>query len=110
VLPIQKPPSSKPEPQLHPIIDTSAKLTELVKQLQACTDPAAPVAWDTETTDLEPRDAQLVELAVVGDPTEVAYIPLGHTDGGNLNTATVLDTCAPSWKVLTIRSVAKCQV
>jgi len=68
VLPIQKPPSSKPEPHYTRIIDTSAKLTELVKQLQACTDPAAPVAWDTETTDLEPRDAQLVELAVVGGP------------------------------------------
>jgi len=74
-------PAANPSPNYTRIIDTSAKLTELVKQLQACTDPAAPVAWDTETTDLEPRDAQLVEWLLLGDPTEVAYIPLGHTDG-----------------------------
>jgi len=61
VLPIQKP---QQQTRANYIIDTSAKLTELVKQLQACTDPAAPVAWDTETTDLEPRDARGV--AVVG--------------------------------------------
>lgn len=78
------------------IIDTSAKLTELVKQLQACTDPATPVAWDTETTALEPRDAQLVGIGCCwGDSAEVAYIPLGHTAGGNLDTATVLDTLRP---------------
>ncbi len=78
------------------IIDTSAKLTELVKQLQACTHPATPVAWDTETTALEPRDAQLVGIGCCwGDSAEVAYIPLGHTAGGNLDTATVLDTLRP---------------
>ena len=79
------------------IIDTSAKLTELVNQLQTYTDPAAPVAWDTETTDLEPRDAQLVGIGCCwGTEREtMAYIPLGHTDGGNLDKATVLDALRP---------------
>ena len=77
------------------IIDTPAKLTELVNQLQTFTDPAVPVAWDTETTDLEPRDAQLVGIGCCwGDSTEIAYIPLGHI-GGNLDTATVLEVLRP---------------
>jgi len=79
------------------IIDTPAKLTELVKQLQGSTDPDAPVAWDTETTDLEPRDAQLVGIGCCWGTSqvEVAYIPLGHTAGGNLDTDTVLDALRP---------------
>ncbi|NES22231.1 MAG: DNA polymerase I, partial [Symploca sp. SIO3E6] len=44
------------------IIDTEAKLTELVQQLQNCTNPEFPVAWDTETSALEPRDAELVGI------------------------------------------------
>ena len=44
------------------IIDTPEKLAQLVEQLQRCTDPAIPVAWDTETSDLEPRDAELVGI------------------------------------------------
>jgi len=44
------------------IINTEAKLTELVQQLQNCTNPNFPVAWDTETSALEPRDAQLVGI------------------------------------------------
>ncbi len=79
------------------IIDTLAKLTELVQQLQGYTDPSAPVAWDTETTDLEPRDAQLVGIGCCwgSSQAEIAYIPLGHTTGGNLDTNTVLDTLRP---------------
>src|SRR4028118_90080 len=52
-----------PQSEFQPIIiDTPEKLAQLVKQLQQCTDAAIPVAWDTETTDLEPRDAQLVGI------------------------------------------------
>ena len=79
------------------IIDTPAKLTELVQQLQDYTDPSAPVAWDTETTDLEPRDAQLVGIGCCwgSGQSDVAYIPLGHTTGGNLDTNTALNTLRP---------------
>ena len=85
-----------PSPITPQIIDTPAKLSQLVKHLQTCTDPAIPVAWDTETTDLEPRDAQLVGIGCCwGDPTAVAYIPLGHTAGDNLDTAAVLDALRP---------------
>lgn len=79
------------------IIDTTAKLTDLVQRLQKFTDANTPVAWDTETTDLEPRDAQLVGIGCCwGDkPTDMAYIPVGHVSGDNLDLTTVLDALRP---------------
>jgi DNA polymerase I len=79
------------------IIDTLDKLTELLATLQTLTDPATPVAWDTETTSLEPRDAQLVGLGCAwgSDPTAVAYIPLGHNAGENLDQTIVLEVLRP---------------
>ena len=44
------------------IINTPEKLAYLVEQLLLCKDTANPVAWDTETTALEPRDADLVGI------------------------------------------------
>ncbi|MBD2125387.1 DNA polymerase I [Microcoleus sp. ZQ-A2] len=106
------------------IINTPEKLDELVKQLQNCTDSAIPVAWDTETSDLEPRDAQLVGIGCCFAPTppspssyefrlsrggtdeggkgeslpldvEIAYIPIGHKEGNNLDKDTVLEALRP---------------
>ncbi len=69
------------------IIDTEAKLQELVKKLQKFTSSETPVAWDTETSDLEPRDADLVGIGCCWgtEADEVAYIPLGHKNGNNLD-------------------------
>lgn len=103
------------------IINTPEKLAELVKQLQNCTDSAIPVAWDTETSDLEPRDAKLVGIGCCFAPTspspsisklkggteeessnevqplalEIAYIPIGHKEGNNLDQDTVLEALRP---------------
>ncbi|MEH2392141.1 MAG: DNA polymerase I [Nostoc sp.] len=79
------------------IINTEVKLTELVKLLQKFTNSKTPVAWDTETTDLEPRDAELVGIGCCWGtkPDEVAYIPLGHKTGENLNKDFALETLRP---------------
>ncbi len=79
------------------IIDTPEKLTQLAAQLQQATDPNHPVAWDTETTSLSPRDAQLVGIGCcwAKDDSAIAYIPIGHTSGSNLGLAEVLDTLRP---------------
>lgn len=68
------------------IIYTPEQLTDLVKLLQKFTNPHTPVAWDTETTDLEPRDASLVGIGCCWgiEPDELAYIPIGHKVGENL--------------------------
>jgi len=98
------------------IINTPEKLAQLVEQLQRCTDSANPVAWDTETSDLEPRDADLVGVgccfakqlppsnSLLGEGNkkefgrsnvEIAYIPVGHKDGDNLDKNTVLEALRP---------------
>ncbi|HBB32312.1 MAG TPA: DNA polymerase I [Cyanobacteria bacterium UBA8803] len=79
------------------IINTPAQLEQLVQQLKQYTDPATPVAWDTETSDLEPRDAELVGIGCCWGtaPTDVAYIPIAHNHGDNLDKKTVLTTLRP---------------
>ncbi len=90
----QQQPASMIEPR---IINTETKLTDLVNQLQKFTNPEIPVAWDTETTDLEPRDAALVGIGCCWGtkPEEVAYIPLGHKIGDNLNLEVALQLLRP---------------
>lgn len=80
--------------QIQPqIIQTLEQLTQLVETLKQHTDPNYPIAWDTETTDLNPRIAQLVGIGCSWgtQPTDVAYIPCGHTTGTNLETEIVLN-------------------
>ncbi len=77
------------------IIDTPEKLTALVKQLK--TYQKISVAWDTETTALEPRDAELVGIGCCWgkELTEVAYVPVGHNSGANLPKKEVLAALQP---------------
>jgi DNA polymerase I len=79
------------------IIDTSAKLAELVARLQTHTNPVQPVAWDTETTSLSPRDAVLVGIGCCWgtEPNQLAYIPIGHKLGTNLDVKLVLSQLSP---------------
>lgn len=89
---------SKPKIVLTPqIIDTPEKLRTLVQALQTRNHPETPVAWDTETTSLEPRDAKLVGIGCCwgNQPNQVAYIPIGHTNGENLDRDLVLETLRP---------------
>ena len=79
------------------IIDTETKLKELVEILRQFTSPETPVAWDTETSDLEPRDADLVGIGCCWgtEASEVAYIPLGHKNGQNLDKDVALQSLRP---------------
>ncbi|MCC5635543.1 DNA polymerase I [Nostoc sp. CHAB 5844] len=90
----QQQPVSEIQPQ---IIDSQVKLTELVNLLQQFTNPATPVAWDTETSDLEPRDAALVGIGCCWgtQPDESAYIPLAHKNGENINKEIALAALRP---------------
>ena len=86
------------QPVIEPqVIDTPEKLATLVATLHTYTDVAKPVAWDTETDSLSPRDAHLVGIGCCwGDqPNEMAYIPVGHTEGPNLDLDATLATLRP---------------
>ena len=65
------------EPQ---IISTAEALDYLVAKLLTCTDFKAPIALDTETTSLNPFQAELVGIGVAWGEgiTDLAYIPIGH--------------------------------
>ncbi|MFL0724406.1 MAG: DNA polymerase I [Prochlorococcus sp.] len=68
-------------PALQPkLITNPTELKALLEFLMTCRDRLAPVALDTETTDLNPFRAELVGLGVCwGEgPKELAYIPIGH--------------------------------
>jgi DNA polymerase-1 len=91
-------------PRLEPqLISTAAQLQELVRRLEARTDPAAPVALDTETTALNPFQAELVGVGLAwgAGASDLAYIPIGHSGDAaaaapvQLELAAVLAALAP---------------
>ncbi|MEB3340756.1 DNA polymerase, partial [Okeania sp.] len=79
------------------VIDTPEKLKELVNILKEQRNFQTPVAWDTETTSLEPRDAELVGIGCCWGKNieDVAYIPTGHKIGKNLDKVKVLEALKP---------------
>jgi DNA polymerase-1 len=82
------------EPQ---IIDTPEKLEQLVNILKQKTERDYPVAWDTETTSLNPKQAKLVGIGCCWGSliTDIAYIPLNHIQGEQLEFELVINTLKP---------------
>ncbi|HGY5554945.1 MAG TPA: DNA polymerase I [Prochlorococcus sp.] len=75
--------TSKPNelPALQPnLITNPTELKALMEFLMGCRNRLAPVALDTETTDLNPFRAELVGIGVCWGEgqKELAYIPIGH--------------------------------
>ena len=93
--------ASQTQPLLRPgIIQTLDQLKALLKQLMNCRDSLAPVALDTETTDLNPFRAQLVGIGLCWGPgsDDLAYIPVSHQGDPipeQLPLETVLHALAP---------------
>ena len=56
------------------VVDDPAGIPELVRRLRA----APLVAIDSETSSLQPLDAELVGLSLAASPTEVWYLPFAH--------------------------------
>ncbi len=56
------------------VVDDASALPALVARLRQ----APLVALDTETTSLEPHDAELIGLSLAASATEVWYLPFGH--------------------------------
>lgn len=85
----------EPAPITPQIIDTEAKLTQLIATLETCT--TTPTAWDTETTGLDTHTAALVGIGCCWgpDPEQVAYIPIAHQTGEQLPWETVRSHLAP---------------
>ena len=72
---------TNPFPALKPqVISTTDELLVLVNRLMDATNPASPIALDTETTDLNPFKAELVGLGLCwgAGASDSAYLPIGH--------------------------------
>ncbi len=69
------------------VVGDPAELPALATRLRQ----AAMVAFDTETTSLEPHDAELIGLSLAPSPDEVWYLSFGHTAPA----ATLLDGDSP---------------
>ena len=82
------------EPQ---IINTSEKLDQLVETLKQHQDASFPVSWDTETTGLKPRNADLVGIGCCwgNDVKETAYIPVKHTQETSLDQDKIIAALSP---------------
>ncbi len=89
--------ASYPRPELPPvqIVDTPEKLAALHQNLLSC---QGIIAWDTETTSLDPRDAQLVGISCCWSEHDIAYLPIAHTSGTNLDWELVKSTLQPIWE------------
>ncbi|MBD2151448.1 DNA polymerase I [Pseudanabaena sp. FACHB-1277] len=76
------------------IIDTIPKLEKLCEQMRS---HKYPVAWDTETTALNPFEAELVGIGCCWGiaVSDVAYIPLSHQQGQNLSWQEVREFLKP---------------
>lgn len=73
-------------------ITTQSQLQQLLALLRQ----HSAFALDTETTALNPIDAQLVGISLAVTPQQAFYIPVGHqTDGVQLPRDTVLQQLAP---------------
>ena len=85
---------------------TSEELDRLVRRMET-----APVfAFDTETTGLDPRTAELVGISIALLPHEAFYIPLGHRYLGapeQLPRETVLNRLRAAFTTPTIHKVGQ---
>ncbi|WP_287131134.1 DNA polymerase I [Candidatus Cyanaurora vandensis] len=76
------------------IVDT---LTAFQDFLTALREHPGPVAWDTETTSLDPHEARLVGIGCAWSADTAYYLPLGHREGTCLDLGIVLAALAPEF-------------
>ncbi len=77
-------------------IQTEAQLEELAQRLES----ADAFAFDTETTGLDPRTAQLVGISVALQPHEAFYIPLRHRAPSQAGTGDLFAAAEPADNLL----------
>jgi DNA polymerase-1 len=81
-------PTQKEEKVDYRIVNSEKELKKLVAELKE----AGEFALDTETTDLNPIDADLVGLSLSIKEKEAYYIPVGHADKeGNLDLSLMME-------------------
>jgi DNA polymerase-1 len=71
---------TEPKGILYEVIRDEARLKAVVEELSHST-----VSVDTETTSLNPQDAELVGISLCGTAGKAVYVPVGHRDPADLS-------------------------
>ncbi len=82
------------------VVDSPEKLKSCVNDLKS----ASTIAFDTETTGINPLQDQLVGISLTGNPEKGYYVPVGHHEGQQLPLDDVLSALKP---LLTDPKIAK---
>jgi DNA polymerase-1 len=82
------------------VVDSAEKLKSCVADLKS----ASVIAFDTETTGINPLQDQLVGISLTGNPEKGYYFPVGHDKGQQLPLDDVLSALKP---LLTNPTIAK---
>lgn len=79
------------------IINDILQLDKLINILTEYQDINYPIAWDTETTGLNPQTAKLVGISCCWgeEVNNIAYIPIEHKEGEQLSKEKVLEKLRP---------------
>lgn len=76
------------------VLDSAEKIRNTLEHYIKLS-PLPPLAFDTETDDLDTQRAGLVGISLCFSPSESFYIPITHKSGTNVALADVVDPLAP---------------
>jgi DNA polymerase-1 len=97
--PVDRPPYGD-----YHVVQDAAGLESLAREL---TESRDPVAFDTETTGLDPLRADLVGISVAPAPGRAYYLPIGHAEGANLDPDRVRGALRPFFDAPRAQRVAQ---
>ncbi len=81
----------KKEKHHYETVDTLPELKKLVERIKK----EGKFAFDTETSALDPLDADLAGISLAVKEKEAYYVPVGHKEGKNLSMAEALNVLKP---------------
>jgi len=99
--PIKK--NNKINTKIYKTISQEKQLDELIKKL----DEKSVIAVDTETSSLNPQDADLVGVSVSYEANEAFYIPIGHKEKTELKKEVILKKLKPILEDPSIKKVGQ---
>ncbi len=95
--------NNKINTKIYKTISKEKQLDELIKKL----DEKSVIAVDTETSSLNPQDADLVGISVCYEANQAFYIPVGHKDRTELKKDIVLKKLKPILEDPSIKKVGQ---
>lgn len=95
--------SNKINTKAYKTISNEKQLNELIKKL----DEKSVIAVDTETSSLNPQEADLVGVSICCEANEAFYIPVGHKETTELKKDLVLEKLKPILEDPSIKKVGQ---